>query len=59
MKSSTKDQIDGKVGELKGKAKEIVGRVTNNPDLEAKGRTEKIVGKIKQKAGQIKKVFGK
>lgn len=59
MKSSTKDQATGKIREIKGKVKEVAGRATNNPDLEAEGQAEKIVGKVQQKAGQIKKVFGK
>ena len=33
MKPSTKDQIKGKLHEMKGKAKEKVGQVTNNPNL--------------------------
>ena len=59
MKSSTKDQIKGKASEAKGKVKEVTGRATNNPDLEAEGGAEKTVGKVQQKVGQIKKVFNK
>ena len=31
MKPSTKDQIKGNLHEMKGKAKEKAGQVTNNP----------------------------
>ena len=34
MKTSTKDEVEGKVHEVKGKIKEQVGRATNNSDLE-------------------------
>lgn len=59
MKSSTKDQARGTFHELKGKAKEIAGKVTDNPKLEAEGTGEKISGKIQGKIGQVKKVLGK
>ncbi|MFZ3208430.1 MAG: CsbD family protein [Geobacteraceae bacterium] len=59
MKSSTKDQAEGKFHELKGKVKEVAGRLSDNPKLEAEGAGEKIVGKVQGKVGQIKKVLGK
>ena len=59
MKTSTKDGVQGKLQETKGKLKAIAGRATGNPDLEAKGKAEEVVGNIRQKVGQIKKVFGK
>ena len=59
MKSSTKDKAEGTFHELKGKAKEIAGKVTDNPTLEAEGTGEKIAGKIQGKIGQVKKVLGK
>ena len=59
MKPSTKDQIKGKFHEVKGKAKEKAGQVTNNPDLESEGRSENLAGKVQKKLGQIKDVFGK
>jgi uncharacterized protein YjbJ (UPF0337 family) len=57
MKPSTKDQIQGKLHEIKGKAKEKAGQVTNNPDLAAEGQGEKIAGVIQKKVGQIEKVL--
>jgi uncharacterized protein YjbJ (UPF0337 family) len=59
MKPSTKDQIQGKLHEVKGKAKEKVGRVTNNPNLAAEGQDEKIAGVVQKKVGQVEKVFEK
>ena len=59
MKPSTKDQIQGKFHEVKGKAKEKVGQVANNPNLEAQGQTEKVAGVVQKKVGQIEKVFEK
>jgi len=59
MKSSTKDRAEGTFHELKGKAKEIAGKVTDNPKLEGEGTGEKIAGKVQEKIGQVKKVLGK
>jgi uncharacterized protein YjbJ (UPF0337 family) len=59
MKSSTKDQAEGKFHGLKGKVKEIAGKLSDNPKLEAEGTGEKIAGKVQEKIGQVKKVLGK
>jgi uncharacterized protein YjbJ (UPF0337 family) len=59
MKDSTKDQIQGKVHEAKGKIKEKAGILTNNPNLQAEGQDEKLGGKIQKKIGQVEKVFEK
>jgi len=59
MKSSTKDQAEGKFHKVKGTIKEIAGKLSDNPKLEAEGIDEKIAGKVQEKIGQIKKVLGK
>ena len=59
MKPSTNDQIKGSLHELKGKAKEKAGQLTNNPRLTAEGQTEKFAGKIQKKIGQVEAVVEK
>jgi uncharacterized protein YjbJ (UPF0337 family) len=59
MKPDTKDQLQGKFHEVKGKVKEEAGRVTNNPDLEQRGQSEKVAGKVQKKVGEIEKVLEK
>jgi len=59
MKSSTKDQAEGKFHKVKGKLKEIAGELSDNPKLEAEGADEKIAGIVQEKIGQVKKVLGK
>jgi uncharacterized protein YjbJ (UPF0337 family) len=59
MKSSTKDQAEGKFHEMKGKIKEMAGKVGRDPELEAKGTDERMAGKIQKKVGEIEKVVGK
>ena len=59
MKSGTKDQAEGAFHKVKGKLKEIVGKLGMNSRLEAEGKDENIGGKVQEKIGQVKKVFGK
>ncbi|RPJ75036.1 MAG: CsbD family protein [Alphaproteobacteria bacterium] len=59
MKTSTRDQAEGKLHKVKGEIKETVGELINDPHLEAEGNVEKNEGKVQEKVGQIKKVLGK
>ena len=59
MKSSAKDQLTGKLHEIKGAVKEIAGKATDNPQLESEGTAEKITGTVQRTIGEVKKVFGK
>jgi len=59
MKSSTKDNAEGKMHQVKGKVKETVGKAVGNDDLEAEGKVEKLHGKVQEKIGQVEKVVGK
>ena len=59
MKQSTKDQVEGKLHEVKGQVKAGIGRVTSDPNLEAEGQGERVGGKIQKKIGEVEKVLGK
>ena len=59
MKSSARDNVEGKMHQVKGKIKETVGRVTKDRDLEAEGIAENIGGKVQEKIGEIKKIIEK
>jgi uncharacterized protein YjbJ (UPF0337 family) len=59
MKSSTKDKIQGTLGEAKGRVKEESGKALGNPNLRDRGTGEKVAGKIQKKIGDVKKVFEK
>jgi uncharacterized protein YjbJ (UPF0337 family) len=58
MKSSIRDKAEGTYHEVKGKVKEMAGKLTDNPKLEAEGTSEKIAGKTQEKIGDVKKVLG-
>jgi uncharacterized protein YjbJ (UPF0337 family) len=57
-KLSTEDKTKGKIHEVKGTIKEKVGELTNNPELEADGNTEKNAGKVQNLVGKIEKAIG-
>ena len=59
MKSSNRDKAEGTLHEVKGKIKEVAGKLTDNPKLQAKGTAEKIAGKLQTKVGQVKQVLGR
>jgi uncharacterized protein YjbJ (UPF0337 family) len=59
MKSSIRDKTEGTFHEVKGKVKEVSGKLGDNPELEAEGTNEKIAGKVQQGIGKVKKVLGK
>jgi uncharacterized protein YjbJ (UPF0337 family) len=54
---SSEDKIRNKVDELAGKGKEIAGRATNDPDLEAEGKGEQARSNLKQAAEKVKDAF--
>ncbi len=59
MNSSSKDKIKGRLDEAKGKIKEKTGEAIGNPNLRDRGTAEKVGGKVQNKVGDVKKVFGK
>lgn len=59
MKSSMKDEVQGKWHKVKGKVKELAGKAAGNPDLESEGKAEGSAGKVQEKVGEVKKVFDK
>ena len=58
MKPSTQDRTEGKLHEVKGKIKEEVRKVTNDPDLEVSGEAEKNAGKVQNWIGRAEKAVG-
>jgi uncharacterized protein YjbJ (UPF0337 family) len=61
-----KNERDGKVEELKGKTKQVVGNVTNDPALveegqvdETAGKTQATIGTATRKVGEAVEDIGK
>ena len=49
-----KDQVKGRVNEVKGSLKQAVGKLVGNERLQATGAVQKIAGKAQAKFGDIK-----
>ncbi|MEO7195885.1 MAG: CsbD family protein [Pseudonocardiaceae bacterium] len=50
----TGDKIENKADVLKGKAKEVVGHATDDPELEAEGKGDQAKGHVKQAGEKVK-----
>jgi uncharacterized protein YjbJ (UPF0337 family) len=46
--------LSSKSDDLKGRAKEAVGDLTDNPDLRREGKTDRAAGKVKEKLSDAK-----
>ncbi len=54
---SLEDQAKNKAESVKGTAKEVAGRVTDDRSLEAEGAAERAKGDLKQAAEKVKDAF--
>lgn len=54
-----KDRIKGSVRKAGGAAKETLGKLTNDPAMEAEGKLHKIFGSIQKAFGKAKGSFRK
>jgi uncharacterized protein YjbJ (UPF0337 family) len=50
-------KIENKTEELRGKAKEGVGRVTDDKELESQGKADQVKGNLKQAGEKVKDIF--
>jgi uncharacterized protein YjbJ (UPF0337 family) len=53
----TDDKAKNKAQELKGQAKEGLGRATDDEELEAEGRADQAKGDLKQAGEKVKDAF--
>lgn len=49
-----KDQVKGRVEEVKGNVKEATGKAVGNRDLQAEGTVDKAAGKVQKNYGDAK-----
>ncbi len=52
--SINKDQVKGRVQEVKGSIKEATGKLVGDKALEAEGNIQKNLGKVQAKVGDVK-----
>jgi uncharacterized protein YjbJ (UPF0337 family) len=53
-----RDELDGKVDEVKGKVKQGVGRATDNPELHDEGVADEASGKVQGGLGKARRKVG-
>jgi len=49
-----KDEAKGVAKQVKGALMDAAGGLTGNERLQAEGKADKVVGKVQQKAGELK-----
>jgi uncharacterized protein YjbJ (UPF0337 family) len=49
-----KDQVEGRIDQVKGAIKETTGKAVGNDKLEAEGKANKVVGKVQANVGDAK-----
>ena len=49
-----KDRVEGSAKEIKGKTKEIAGKVLGDVKLESDGKADQVAGKIQNAVGGVK-----
>ena len=54
----SKEEVKGRAKQIKGAIKTKVGEVTNNPRLEAEGKSDRLRGKIQEKVGKGRRKVG-
>jgi uncharacterized protein YjbJ (UPF0337 family) len=52
------DEVKGKGKQVAGKVKESVGRLAGDRDLEEKGKRERFEGSVQQTAGKVRRRVG-
>jgi uncharacterized protein YjbJ (UPF0337 family) len=53
-----RDELDGKVDKLKGKAKQTIGRATDDPDLIDEGVADETEGEVQEGFGKARRKVG-
>ena len=53
-----RDEIEGKLDQAKGKAKETIGRAIDDDELEAEGRADNAGGDIQEGFGKARRKVG-
>jgi uncharacterized protein YjbJ (UPF0337 family) len=56
MKVSTKDTIKGIAREAKGEVEQAIGSVINRPEIKAKGKKDRAVGRVQRNADDSKQI---
>ena len=58
MSLPNRDEVEGKLDQVKGNVKEGIGRAIDDRDLEAEGRADDAKGNIKEGFGKARRKVG-
>jgi uncharacterized protein YjbJ (UPF0337 family) len=53
-----KNEQDGTIDQAKGKAKQVIGNATNDPELSDEGRADEAAGKVESAVGSAQRKVG-
>lgn len=56
--SGNDDKVQGTVDDVKGRAQEAVGDLTNNPDDKSQGQANQAKGTVEKTTGDLKNAVG-
>jgi uncharacterized protein YjbJ (UPF0337 family) len=56
MKENTKNKIKGIVREAKGEVEQVIGSVLSRPELKARGRKDRVAGRVQRQADNRKQI---
>ena len=56
---ATTEKVKNSAEQAKGRVKETTGKVTGNRSLEAKGKSDRVKGNVKQAGEKVKDAFKK
>jgi uncharacterized protein YjbJ (UPF0337 family) len=53
-----KNETNGAIDQAKGKAKQVIGNATNDPNLRDEGRADEAAGKVESAVGDAQRKVG-
>ena len=53
-----RDEVEGKFDQAKGKTKEVIGRATDDADLESEGAADRAGGNLQEGFGKARRKVG-
>ncbi len=59
IERGTEHSVEGKTDKLKGRVKDAVGGLTNDPGMQTEGKWDKLKGSAKDKLGKVERKLGR
>jgi uncharacterized protein YjbJ (UPF0337 family) len=51
-------ELKGKARQVKGSAKQTVGKLIDDPELHDEGSADRVAGKVQEKTGKARRIIG-